>query len=71
MPSAVNRFAVSLASATYVKMKGNACRRVNLESQVIALSESSTTSDALAVIDALNAAPRVQGILLRHPVPKQ
>ncbi|MHA6882893.1 tetrahydrofolate dehydrogenase/cyclohydrolase catalytic domain-containing protein [Ralstonia pseudosolanacearum] len=71
MPSAVNRFAVSLASATYVKMKGNACTRVGIESKAIALPESSATSDALAVIDALNAAPRVQGILLQHPVPKQ
>ncbi|MHA6824311.1 tetrahydrofolate dehydrogenase/cyclohydrolase catalytic domain-containing protein [Ralstonia pseudosolanacearum] len=71
MPSAVNRFAVSLASATYVKTKGNACRRVGMESKAIALPKSSTTSDALAVIDALNAAPRVQGILLRHPVPEQ
>ncbi|WP_459155633.1 tetrahydrofolate dehydrogenase/cyclohydrolase catalytic domain-containing protein [Ralstonia pseudosolanacearum] len=52
-------------------MKGNACTRVGIESKAIALPESSATSDALAVIDALNAAPRVQGILLQHPVPKQ
>ncbi|WP_459203927.1 tetrahydrofolate dehydrogenase/cyclohydrolase catalytic domain-containing protein [Ralstonia pseudosolanacearum] len=54
-----------------MKTKGNACRRVGMESKAIALPKSSTTSDALAVIDALNAAPRVQGILLRHPVPEQ
>lgn len=59
------------SSATYVKMKGNACRRVGMESKAIALPESSTTSEVLAVIDNLNADPRVQGILLQHPVPKQ
>lgn len=59
------------SSATYVKMKGNACRRVGMESKAIELPQSSTTSDVLAVIDALNADPHVQGILLQHPVPKQ
>jgi methylenetetrahydrofolate dehydrogenase (NADP+) / methenyltetrahydrofolate cyclohydrolase len=59
------------SSATYVKMKGNACRRVGMESKAIGLPESSTTSDVLAVIDTLNADPHVQGILLQHPVPEQ
>jgi methylenetetrahydrofolate dehydrogenase (NADP+)/methenyltetrahydrofolate cyclohydrolase len=58
------------SSATYVKMKGNACRRVGMESKAIELPESSTTSDVLSVIDALNADAHVQGILLQHPVPK-
>jgi methylenetetrahydrofolate dehydrogenase (NADP+)/methenyltetrahydrofolate cyclohydrolase len=59
------------ASATYVKMKGNACRRVGMESLSIALPNSITTSELLAAIDDLNANPRVRGILLQHPVPKQ
>lgn len=59
------------ASATYVKMKGNACRRVGMESLSIALPEDTTTAQLLAQIDALNANPRVRGILLQHPVPKQ
>jgi methylenetetrahydrofolate dehydrogenase (NADP+)/methenyltetrahydrofolate cyclohydrolase len=59
------------ASATYVKMKGNACRRVGLESQKVELSARTTTEELLAVIDELNADPRVQGILLQHPVPAQ
>ncbi|MGC2162887.1 MAG: bifunctional methylenetetrahydrofolate dehydrogenase/methenyltetrahydrofolate cyclohydrolase FolD [Silvibacterium sp.] len=59
------------ASATYVKMKGNACRRVGMESLSIALPEETTTEQLLAQIDALNANPRVRGILLQHPVPKQ
>jgi methylenetetrahydrofolate dehydrogenase (NADP+) / methenyltetrahydrofolate cyclohydrolase len=59
------------ASATYVKMKGNACRRVGMESQKIELPGTTTTEDLLAAIDELNTNPRVRGILLQHPVPKQ
>ena len=59
------------ASATYVKMKGNACRRVGMESLSIALPEETTTAQLLAQIDELNTNPRVRGILLQHPVPKQ
>lgn len=59
------------ASATYVKMKGNACRRVGMESLAVELGEQTTTAELLAQIDALNANPRVRGILLQHPVPKQ
>jgi methylenetetrahydrofolate dehydrogenase (NADP+)/methenyltetrahydrofolate cyclohydrolase len=59
------------ASATYVRMKGNACRRVGMESISIALPEETTTEQLLTAIDELNANPRVRGILLQHPVPKQ
>jgi methylenetetrahydrofolate dehydrogenase (NADP+) / methenyltetrahydrofolate cyclohydrolase len=59
------------ASATYVKMKGNACRRIGMESQQIELPASTTTEALLAQIHALNANPLVQGILLQHPVPAQ
>jgi len=59
------------ASATYVKMKGNACQRVGMESLSVTLPEETTTEQLLAQIDALNANPRVRGILLQHPVPKQ
>jgi methylenetetrahydrofolate dehydrogenase (NADP+) / methenyltetrahydrofolate cyclohydrolase len=59
------------ASATYVKMKGNACRRVGMDSLKVELSEETTTEELLAEIDALNANPDVHGILLQHPVPSQ
>jgi methylenetetrahydrofolate dehydrogenase (NADP+)/methenyltetrahydrofolate cyclohydrolase len=59
------------ASATYVKMKGNACRRVGLESKKLELSDSTTTEELLDTIDKLNNDPTVQGILLQHPVPRQ
>lgn len=59
------------ASATYVKMKGNACKRVGIEPLAIELSENTTTAELLAEIDALNNNPDVHGILLQHPVPSQ
>jgi methylenetetrahydrofolate dehydrogenase (NADP+)/methenyltetrahydrofolate cyclohydrolase len=59
------------ASATYVRMKGNACRRVGMDSRLVTLPANTTTQDVLAEIDALNADPDVHGILLEHPVPAQ
>ncbi len=59
------------ASATYVKMKGNACRRVGMESLAVELPASTTTAQLLARIDGLNADSSVHGILLQHPVPAQ
>lgn len=59
------------SSATYVKMKGNACSRVGMTSQKVELPDTTTTARLLAAIDDLNADPRVHGILLQHPVPKQ
>jgi methylenetetrahydrofolate dehydrogenase (NADP+)/methenyltetrahydrofolate cyclohydrolase len=59
------------ASATYVKMKGNACRRVGMESLAVEMPSSTTTEQLLAKIDSLNNDANVHGILLQHPVPKQ
>ncbi len=59
------------SSATYVKMKGNACQRIGMESLKVILPQNTTTSELLAEIDKLNANPRVQGILLQHPAPPQ
>lgn len=59
------------ASATYVKMKGNACRRVGMDSLKVELPETTTTEELLAEIAKLNANPDVHGILLQHPVPAQ
>lgn len=59
------------ASATYVKMKGNACRRVGMESLAVTLPATTTTGELLATIATLNANPDVHGILLQHPVPQQ
>jgi len=59
------------ASATYVKMKGNACRRVGMDSIAVEMPSVTTTQELLAKIDELNANPDVHGILLQHPVPEQ
>ena len=59
------------ASATYVKMKGNACKRVGIEPLKVELPEETTTEQLLAKVDELNADPNVHGILLQHPVPSQ
>ncbi len=59
------------ASGTYVQMKGNACRRIGMDSIKVELSEETTTEQLLAKIDELNQNPDVHGILLQHPVPAQ
>src|SRR5690606_19803394 len=59
------------ASATYVRMKGNACQRVGMDSLKVELPSSTTTAQLLDKIAELNADPNVHGILLQHPVPEQ
>src|SRR5690625_7051970 len=57
------------ASATYVRMTGDACRRVGMESLAVELPAATTTEQLLERIHQLNADPDVHGILLQHPVP--
>jgi len=57
------------ASATYVRMKGNACKRVGMDSIKVELPSETTTEQLKAKIDELNNNPDVHGILLQHPVP--
>ncbi|PAD07080.1 bifunctional 5,10-methylene-tetrahydrofolate dehydrogenase/5,10-methylene-tetrahydrofolate cyclohydrolase [Shouchella clausii] len=59
------------ASATYVRMKGNACKRLGIESKKIELPKETTTKELLDVIRELNNDSSVHGILLQHPVPSQ
>lgn len=59
------------SSATYVKMKGNACQRLGMESRKIHLPSDTTTEELLSTIKELNEDETVHGILLQHPVPKQ
>ena len=62
---------VDPASATYVKMKQNACARLGMKSIAIELGKETTTAELLATIHGLNNDPKVHGILLQHPVPSQ
>ncbi len=59
------------ASATYVKMKGNACERIGMSSLKVEMPEDTTTEQLLAKINELNDNEDVHGILLQHPVPPQ
>ncbi|KYG29378.1 bifunctional 5,10-methylene-tetrahydrofolate dehydrogenase/5,10-methylene-tetrahydrofolate cyclohydrolase [Alkalihalobacillus trypoxylicola] len=57
------------SSETYVKMKGNACAKIGMESIRIHLPENTSTEELLEKINELNENPKVHGILLQHPVP--
>ncbi len=57
------------ASATYVRMKGNACKRVGMDSIRVEMPSATTTEQLIAKIDELNDNSDVHGILLQHPVP--
>ncbi|WP_409252347.1 bifunctional 5,10-methylenetetrahydrofolate dehydrogenase/5,10-methenyltetrahydrofolate cyclohydrolase [Bacillus sp. SCS-153A] len=59
------------SSATYVKMKGNACERLGILSKRIHLPTDTTTEELLETIQSLNEDEEVHGILLQHPVPPQ
>ena len=59
------------ASAVYVRMKRNACRRIGMQSRRVELPQETSTEQLLDDIADLNADPDVHGILLQHPVPPQ
>jgi len=59
------------ASATYVRMKQNACKRVGMESIAVELPRQTSTRLLLAKVQELNDNPDCHGILLQHPVPEQ
>ena len=59
------------ASATYVKMKQNACKRIGMESIAVEMPTTTSTRELLAKIDELNINSNCHGILLQHPVPSQ
>jgi len=62
---------VDPASATYVKMKQNACARLGMDSIAVELSKETSTEELLEAIEKLNQDSKVHGILLQHPVPSQ
>ncbi len=59
------------ASATYVKMKGNACARIGMDSMRVEMPSTTTTDELFEKIQELNNNDDVHGILLQHPVPEQ
>ncbi|HEY3745188.1 MAG TPA: bifunctional methylenetetrahydrofolate dehydrogenase/methenyltetrahydrofolate cyclohydrolase FolD [Gemmatimonadaceae bacterium] len=59
------------ASAVYVSAKGKATEEAGMYSQTIRLPANTAQSELLARVDALNADPRIHGILVQMPLPKQ
>ena len=58
------------ASRIYVRNKARSCEAVGMASEVIQLPESATQQELTARVDALNADPSVDGILIQLPLPK-
>ncbi len=59
------------ASKMYVKMKVNACKKLNIDTIIENLSEESTTEDVLKLVDKFNNDDKIDGILIEHPLSKQ
>src|SRR5690625_7738254 len=57
------------ASATYVRMKGDACRRVGMESLAVDLPAATTTEQLLGRIRLHHSDPYVPVIALLTPAP--
>lgn len=59
------------ASEVYVRMKGKACQEAGMHSETIKLPASASEAELIAVIDRLNADPKIHGMLVQLPLPKQ
>ncbi len=58
------------ASHTYVRMKRKACAEVGIESFGYELPADATQEEVEALVERLNADPKVNGILVQLPLPK-
>ena len=59
------------ASQVYVRMKGKACEDAGMYRETIRLSATTTEGELLGVVERLNADPRIHGMLVQLPLPKQ
>lgn len=59
------------ASHTYVRMKGKACDEAGLYHETIRLGAETSERELLALVDRLNANPKIHGILVQLPLPFQ
>jgi methylenetetrahydrofolate dehydrogenase (NADP+) / methenyltetrahydrofolate cyclohydrolase len=57
------------ASQVYVKAKGKACEEAGMHSETVRLPQETSEADLLAVVDRLNADPRIHGFLVQLPLP--
>ena len=58
------------ASQVYVRMKGRAADELGMKSDTIRLPADTPEGDLLALLDRLNADPKVHGILVQLPLPR-
>jgi methylenetetrahydrofolate dehydrogenase (NADP+)/methenyltetrahydrofolate cyclohydrolase len=58
------------ASMVYVRAKGKACDEAGMHSETVRLPVETTEAELLAVVDRLNADPRIHGFLVQLPLPK-
>jgi methylenetetrahydrofolate dehydrogenase (NADP+)/methenyltetrahydrofolate cyclohydrolase len=59
------------ASEQYVRNKILACQKLGIYSEKITPPVDSTTEDMLKVVEQINRNPRIDGVLVQMPLPKQ
>ena len=59
------------ASQVYVRMKGKACEEAGLYHETINLPKDTSEADLMGLLERLNANPKIHGILVQLPLPKQ
>ena len=58
------------ASTSYVTAKEKACEEAGMYSQDVRVPAETTQAEALALVQQMNADPRIHGILVQLPLPK-
>ena len=59
------------ASQVYVRMKGKACEEAGIYHETINLPKDTSEADLMGLLERLNANPKIHGILVQLPLPKQ
>ena len=59
------------ASAVYVRNKHRACEEIGFHSEVYELPENAKEAEVLSLLSRLNDDPKIHGILVQLPLPKQ
>ena len=59
------------ASQVYVRMKGKACEEAGLYHETIKLPKDTSEADLMSLLERLNASPKIHGILVQLPLPRQ
>jgi methylenetetrahydrofolate dehydrogenase (NADP+) / methenyltetrahydrofolate cyclohydrolase len=57
------------ASQVYDKAKGKACEEAGMHSETVRLPQATSEAELLAVVDRLNADPKIHGFLVQLPLP--